>query len=337
MQEKYELRMQPAAKKSQIVAGDKYRFTVLTDSLIRLEYQEDGRFVDEPTQKVICRDFPDVDFRVIEQENSLEIATAKLHLYYDKKAFSKEGLRIELTEGFHIYGSAWNYGDKIKDLKGTARTLDEANGAIELEPGLMSYFGFTVLDDSKSAFITEDQWAKAKDRESIDLYFFGYGHSYLDCLKDFYRLSGSTPLLPRFVLGNWWSRYYRYSEESYLDLMDKFREKDIPFSTAVIDMDWHLVDIPRKYGSGWTGYTWNPELFPDPKRFMDKLHEYGMKVTLNVHPADGVRGMRKPTCLWRRSWASTTRMRIRSPLRPVTANSWKPISNTCTIQMRSGV
>jgi alpha-glucosidase (family GH31 glycosyl hydrolase) len=71
--------------------------------------------------------------------------------------------------------------------------------------------------------------------------------------------------------------------------MEKFREKGIPFSTAVIDMDWHLTEIPEKYGSGWTGYTWNPEFFPDPKRFMDKLHEMGMRVTLNVHPADGVR------------------------------------------------
>ena len=38
------------------------------------------------------------------------------------------------------------------------------------------------------------------------------------------------------------------------------------------DMDWHLVDIDPKYGSGWTGYTWNRELFPNPTRFLDNLH-----------------------------------------------------------------
>ena len=54
-------------------------------------------------------------------------------------------------------------------------------------------------------------------------------------------------------------------------------------------MDWHLVDIDPKYGSGWTGYTWNREFFPDPPRFLKKLHDRGMKTTLNVHPADGVR------------------------------------------------
>ena len=54
-------------------------------------------------------------------------------------------------------------------------------------------------------------------------------------------------------------------------------------------MDWHEVDIDPKYGSGWTGYTWNKKFFPDPERFMKWLHDKGMKVTLNLHPADGVR------------------------------------------------
>lgn len=31
------------------------------------------------------------------------------------------------------------------------------------------------------------------------------------------------------------SRYYKYSEESYMELMDKFDEKNIPFTVAVID------------------------------------------------------------------------------------------------------
>ena len=286
---KYALNMKPAARKEAVIIGKNYRFTVLTDRLIRMEYQKDGVFADKPTQTVICRDFEVPEYRVIDKEDLLEIVTDNLHLYYDKKEFSSEGLRIEMKRAYHIHGSKWNYGDEIKDLKGTARTLDAANGAIELESGILSRNGFTVFDDSKTAYITEDQWSEPKAVESMDLYFFGYGHDYLQCLKDFYHLTGATPLLPRFSLGNWWSRYYKYTEESYLKLMDKFEEKDIPFSTAVIDMDWHLVDIPEKYGSGWTGYTWNPEFFPNPKRFLSALHDRGMHTTINVHPADGVR------------------------------------------------
>ena len=121
-----------------------------------------------------------------------------------------------------------------------------------------------------------------------DLYFFGYGHNYKEALNDFYRLCGKTPMLPRFALGNWWSRYYKYTEESYMELMERFERENLPFTVAVIDMDWHLVDIDPKYGSGWTGYTWNREFFPDPERFLRRLHEKGMRTTLNVHPAEGV-------------------------------------------------
>jgi alpha-glucosidase (family GH31 glycosyl hydrolase) len=54
-------------------------------------------------------------------------------------------------------------------------------------------------------------------------------------------------------------------------------------------MDWHLVDVDPRYGSGWTGYTFNRELFPDPRGFLAALHERGLATSLNVHPADGVR------------------------------------------------
>lgn len=109
-------------------------------------------------------------------------------------------------------------------------------------------------------------------------------------MQDFYKLAGPTPLLPRFTLGNWWSRYYRYTQDEYVQLMDRFKREGIPFTTSVIDMDWHRVDdIDPKYGSGWTGYSWNKQLFPDHKAFLHDLHERGLKATLNVHPRDGVR------------------------------------------------
>ena len=147
-----------------------------------------------------------------------------------------------------------------------------------------------ALDDSRTLTLREDGWVEPRKKGIQDLYLFAYGHRYLEALKDFYHLCGETPMLPRFALGNWWSRYYKYTEESYMELMEWFDQEQIPFSVAVIDMDWHLVDIDPKYGTGWTGYTWNREFFPDPERFLKKLHDRGMKTTLNLHPADGIRG-----------------------------------------------
>ena len=290
MRDIFKVKTNPAACGENIVLGDCYRISVLTDGLIRLEYQENGHFEDRPSQMAWNRDFKPTRYRVIKTEDGIEILTKRIHLIYDEKKFSKNGLSIQVIGNLSAYHSIWHYSEEIHDLKGTARTLDEVDGSTELEHGVLSRFGYSVLDDGKSMLLTEDGWVEPRCGGGEDIYFFGYGHDYLECLKDFYYLSGRSPMLPRFALGNWWSRYYKYTEESYLALMDRFEREDIPFTVAVIDMDWHLVDIDPKYGSGWTGYTWNRSLFPDPKRFLQTLHKRGMRTTLNVHPAEGVRG-----------------------------------------------
>lgn len=290
MQDIYKVETHPLALSENMITGDKYRITFLTEGLIRLEYDEEGVFEDRPTQMVFFRDFPKTDYRVVRTEDGIEVHTKRIHLIYNEKEFTSWGLSIQVKGNLSAYHSIWHYGEEIHDLKGTARTLDMVNGATELEHGILSRFGYSLVDDSRSQVLLPDGWIEPRRKGIKDLYFFGYGHDYKEALHDFYRLCGKTPMLPRFALGNWWSRYYKYSEESYNELMDKFQEKNIPFTVAVIDMDWHVTDVDPKYGSGWTGYTWNKELFPDPKRFLDGLHKRGMRTTLNVHPADGVQG-----------------------------------------------
>ena len=289
MEQLYRINTNGQADKGAIVQGEKYRFTLLTEEMIRLEYSEDGQFEDRATQCVVNRKFEVPKYQVIESEDSLEIITSKIHLIYNKKEFTNYGLSVQVRGNISVYHSIWHYGEEATDLRGTARTLDEADGAIELEHGIISKFGYGILDDSRSLVLTEDGWVEPRKEKCTDIYFFGYGHEYQHCLKDYYRLTGNTPLLPRYALGNWWSRYYRYTADEYKDLITRFENEEIPFAVSVIDMDWHLVDIDPKYGSGWTGYTWNKELFPDPKGFMRWLHDHGLKVTLNVHPADGVK------------------------------------------------
>ncbi len=39
---------------------------------------------------------------------------------------------------------------------------------------------------------------------------------------------------------------------------------------------------------GWTGYTFDPHLFPNPGAFLSWLNEKGIHATMNLHPASGV-------------------------------------------------
>lgn len=282
------------ASASAVVQGATYRFTLLTSKLIRIEYAADGLFEDHPTQTVLNRQFAVPEFRVIEDDKQLQIITEHLHLYYLKGEFNSSSLYIDLKGQFSEWGSRWYFGEQPETLKGTYRTLDLADGAVALDEGVISKDGFSLIDDSESCLLTEEGWVEPRKADVIDLYFFGYGREYLQAIADFYRLTGVTPLLPRQLLGNWWSRYWKYDEAELSTLLNRFTDEDIPFSVCVLDMDWHLVDIDAKYGSGWTGYTWNKELFPDPAQFMSWLHEKNLWVTLNLHPAAGVRAYEEP-------------------------------------------
>ena len=293
----------PAMRADNVVSGDHWRIGLITDSLVRFEWSDSGVFENRPTQTVLNRDFGSpVERRVTERDGRVIIDTAALTIVYDQQPFSKEGLSVVVKGVADTQFNTWHYGDAPRgNLKGTARTLDEADGAIELDNGVISRDGWAVIDDSAANIIIETDtvngkanpfgtWVSPRATAETDLYFFGYGHRYIEAVRDFYRLTGPTPLLPRFAMGNWWSRYYRYTQDGYLALMDRFKREGIPFTTSVIDMDWHRVDdVDPKYGSGWTGYSWNRELFPDPPAFLADLHRRGLRTTLNVHPRDGVR------------------------------------------------
>lgn len=296
------LNAHPAMNPDSVIQGDHWRIGLITDALVRFEWSDSGRFVDDATQMAMVRDFGEKpEFTVAERNGWLEIDTPSLHISYNQRKFSPEGLYATVKH-VNAIENTWHYGDvQRRNLGGTYRTLDEANGRIPVDPGVNSTDGWAIIDDSKSNVIRETAevngnhndfgtWVTPKEEPTTDLYLFGYGHRYREAVHALYRLTGPTPLLPRFVLGNWWSRYHRYTETEYRQLVERFEKEGIPFTTAVIDMDWHLVDdVDPKYGSGWTGYTWNKDFFPDPKRFLNWLHEHGMKATLNVHPRDGVR------------------------------------------------
>ena len=282
------LEAEPIAHPDAVVQGDRWRFTVLADGLLRAEWSDDGVFEDRATTFALTRNLPVPAFRVVDGPHTLEIITSRLHLRYDRRPFSPSGFRVRpLGRGRGL--EEWKFGE-VEDLGGTARTLDAVDGRIPLGSGVVSRKGVGVVDDSASFVFTPDGWSAPRHGEGHDLYVFAYAHDYAEALRALYTVSGPQPVLPRWALGNWWSRYHRYTAETYRELLDRFDEEGVHFSVGVLDMDWHRVDsVPAEHGSGWTGYSWEREFFPDPEAFLSELHRRGLRVTLNLHPADGVR------------------------------------------------
>lgn len=256
-----------------------WRITVLTSRLFRLEYSTEQQFEDRLSQIVVNRDFDEVACTFSLDGDAVRITTADSVMWVSRDSFD---FSVESPCG----GSVWSWGAPLHNLGGTARTLDNADGAIPLEDGIFSEEGIGILED-RSCLLNDSGEFCPRSSDGIDLYVFLYGKRFEEGLRAFYQLSGSTPLLPRFALGNWWSRFWPYTQQEYLELMDRFDQECLPISVSVLDMDWHLTNVPEGY-SGWTGYTWNRELIPDPKELLSQLHQRGKHVTLNLHPADGV-------------------------------------------------
>ena len=72
------------ANPKSIIKGDKYRFTVLTERLIRIEYNEQGNFIDNPTELVINRNLNLPKFELIDNSNFISITTKYFKLTYIK-------------------------------------------------------------------------------------------------------------------------------------------------------------------------------------------------------------------------------------------------------------
>ena len=68
-----------------VIPGKKYRISVITDRVIRIEYSPLGQFIDRPTQLIKKRNLGVPDFSVRQDQNILEIATKYFVLNYIKE------------------------------------------------------------------------------------------------------------------------------------------------------------------------------------------------------------------------------------------------------------
>lgn len=296
----------PKADAKAVVTSGNARFTVLTPQLIRMEWSADGQFEDRATLTFVNRETPVPEFKVRESKSKLTITTPALTLTYLKNGkFNDKNLKAVFTlNGREV---VWTPGmENPQNLLGTTRTLDGADGSKLKEPmeqGILSRAGWSLIDDSQRHVLTPDasaweEWVEARpEGDRQDLYLFAYGHDYKQALADYALVAGRAPMPPKYTLGYWWSRYWQYSDNEFVDLVNKLKSMDVPIDVLIVDMDWHETWGLRKsnspkdeYGQriGWTGYTWQKELFPSPANFLKWTENEELKVALNLHPASGI-------------------------------------------------
>ncbi len=302
----------PKASPDAVVQDGCARFTVLRPEMIRIEYSPKGVFEDNATFTVVNRQLPVPKYSKADDGEYVTITTDALSLRYRKGSnpLAEPASPANLSVTMSVNGNPVVWYPGLKDsqnLKGTYRTLDGNNGddyRSRLEDGLISRSGWAVINDSPSferadgsrslALVPDSggiDWAAPRaDADALDLYFLGYGHNYKKALYDFTLIAGKIPLPPDYVLGYWYSKYDNYSADDFRNIVKSMRDNDINADVLILDMDWHWNGEQEVSGGrgGWTGWSWNTNLIPDPEGLLADIHKGGLRAALNLHPADGV-------------------------------------------------
>ena len=99
------------AKPECVYKGEKYRFTILSERLIRLEYNQDGIFEDRPTEFAWNREFPVPKFAVKEDTKYFELKTSYFTLTYTK---NNKWIIVEGNSMTQFYGQQATIDKGIK-------------------------------------------------------------------------------------------------------------------------------------------------------------------------------------------------------------------------------
>ena len=309
-------------KSDVVFQGNKYRITILTERLVRLEYSEVGKFSDDATELVVNRVFEKPSFEVKQDSLYIEIRTKYFYLNYAKNMPFKgpstntmKNLRIQVNDT----DSVWYYGHpEVRNYYGCNSTLEKFAKKTPENKGLYSIEGFVSLDDSKHVRFNLDGTVKQPEEDNLnymDIYVFVYGKDFGYCIKDYFQLTGMPAFIPRYALGNWWCRNLPYTQDEIINISKKFNDNNMPLSVFLLDKDWHFRQKPvvdttqpnedpnkkeikvkkqelvtnpndKLYD---TGFTFNTDLIPNPKRLIEELHQRGIRVGLNTNPKDGLR------------------------------------------------
>ena len=185
---KYAIKSDGSACAENVIIDSDLRITVITPELIRIEK---GSFCDLPTQTVLFRNLGKVDFSFKNTSNRITVKTDKCEFCVSECG---ELQSVRRSDGRLVTDF------KNGNLKGTRRTLDVTFGRVKLADGIVSRNGVALTDDSASLTLLPDGTVSPRSQVGQDTYVYAYGCNYLSALRDFYRITGETPLIPRFCL-----------------------------------------------------------------------------------------------------------------------------------------
>ncbi|RYF85231.1 MAG: hypothetical protein EON98_07135 [Chitinophagaceae bacterium] len=104
---------------------------------------------------------------------------------------------------------------------------------------------------------------------------------YQTILQSYHKLTGTQPLPPRWVLGNFMSRFGYTSEAQAKEIYGKMKQEGIPVDAVIFDLFWFGDSIKGTLGNlDWI----NRKKWPDPKKMIADFKKDSVKTILVTEP-----------------------------------------------------
>ncbi|HOP05341.1 MAG TPA: glycoside hydrolase family 31 protein [Tenuifilaceae bacterium] len=254
------------------------------------------------------------DFEVVENTQNLLIKTSGIEVEVTKNPFQLQFFyRGELvTQEFNGYqqtDSLMMMSLKLEEDEilygGGARVLgmnrrgnrlqlyNRAHYGYETRSELMNYSLPVVVSSKKYALFFDNASSAFLDLDSKGNnelvfesafgtmnYYVVVGNDWYDLTSQFTALTGRQPLPPRWVFGNFSSRFGYHSQNEVLTTINKFFADSIPVDAVIIDIYWFGPGIFDYMGN----LNWYRDSFPEPQRMIDELKSKGVKTVLVTEP-----------------------------------------------------
>lgn len=154
-------------------------------------------------------------------------------------------------------------------------------------PVMMSSERYGILWDTYSKMRFKDTpdgaslWAESAPG-GVDYYFMG-GATLDEVVAGYRGLTGAAPMYAKQAFGLFMSKERYQTQARLLEVAQTFRKERFPLDYIVQDWQYWGGD---KDGT-WSGMTWNPERFPDPKGMTKALHDMHLKLMVSIWPSIG--------------------------------------------------
>ena len=134
--------------------------------------------------------------------------------------------------------------------------------------------GYLDLDSQKNNTLTYETISGRKTYQVI------VGDSWADLVSNYTDLTGKQPLLPRWALGNFSSRFGYHNQDEVENTIKKFEQNQIPVDAIILDLYWFGNTIKGTMGN----LEWDKVNFPNPDKMISDLNAKGLKTILITEP-----------------------------------------------------